>query len=207
MAAQNPHDPQDALDQATLARLAKLRSTPVDMSRLQQFVAREIPRRRTRLFLRPAIALAASIVLMVAGTLAFFAFSSKPAMASPMEMAQLYNDVVSGKGGGMVVHSVAEANRMLASKDQSMPNMPDDLVMSCCMSKVHNKQVACLVLKDQANPIIVTVAKAADMDMTDCQQSANGVNMVMAQRGGKSICVMGKVPIARLIEVAGQIKT
>ena len=96
MAAQNPHDSPDGLDQATSARLAKLRSTPVDLTRLQKLVARRIPCRRTRLFLRPVLALAASVVLMVAGTLAFFAFSSRPALASPLEMAQLYNDVVSG---------------------------------------------------------------------------------------------------------------
>jgi len=206
MATQNPHDPQDGLDLATSARLAKLRSTPVDMSRLQQFVAREIPRRRTRLMLRPVLALAASIVLMIGGTLAFFAFSSRPAMASPVEMAQLYNDVVSGKASNMAVHSVDEANRMLASNDQAMPNMPAEQVMACCMSKVHNKRVACLVLNDQANPIIVTVTKAADMDMPDCQRSANGVNMIMSQRGGKAICVMGKVPVERLRQVAAEIK-
>src|SRR5947209_715797 len=91
----------DELDAATAARLGRLRTMPLDMSRLDAALRARLPQRRQRLTLRlfrPLTAVAASIALILAITVAVLvATSGGEVLASPTTMAQLHRDIVANK--------------------------------------------------------------------------------------------------------------
>jgi hypothetical protein len=92
--------------------------------------------------------------------------------------------------------------------------MPDH-AMACCMKSVHNKKVACVLLKNEQVPITLTVASAADMKLPPAPivnfngvdyrvQSVDGLAMVMTERHGKWLCLIGRCPAQKLMDVAAQ---
>jgi hypothetical protein len=221
----SPHSsPHDRLDQATAARLAKLRTMPVDTSRLEQFIRAEIPRPRTQErvmrigWVRPLQA-AAGFVLIVSAAVWLLTTSSRPVMASPAELAQFHEDLLAGRGV-MQVDSVADANKsLLAQWAQSpqIPDVPSDHVMACCMKSIQNRKVACVLLKGEAEPVTMTIANASDMSMPDSPtvvrggvsynvNSSGNLNMVMTQRQGRWICLIGRLSVDRLMTLAGGIQ-
>jgi hypothetical protein len=212
----------ERLDRATADRLARLGSMPVDTSRLEQSIRALIPpparRRQQGLFLwaKPMRAVAA-LLLMIGVVAAVLLYASGgPALASPAQMAQMHEDIVSGKTPVMQVSSVDEANRALTAQwpdSPGIPTMPADHVMACCMKSVKDKKVACVLLKNEGEPITMTIAKASDMSlptsptverngMTYHVQSFNALNMVMTERNGRWVCLIGKVPTERLMDLA-----
>ena len=219
---QDEHD--EALDQAVSARLAKLRTMPVDTSNLDRAIRAQIPspRRQWRILsLRPLRAVAASIVLVSAIAAAIMlSASSGPALAEPAQMAQVHRDIVSGRIPVMQVASIEAANRMLNAQSPgapTLPEMPDSHVMACCMKSVHNKRMACVLLKDEGVPITLAVASAADMKLGPAPvMKRNGIDyrvqkfgdlsMVMTEQDGKWLCLIGQVPADRLMDVAAQVK-
>jgi hypothetical protein len=63
----------------------------------------------------------------------------------------------------------------------------------------------------------MAVAEAADVKLPPCEavtirgnsyhvQSHEGINMVMTERGGRWVCLMGKVPVNRLAEIASTLR-
>lgn len=218
----NEHD--EALDQAVAARLAKLRTTPVDSSRLDKALRAQIPpvrQERRILSLRPLRAMAASILLVSAIAAAIMlSASSGPALAEPTQMAQVHQDIVSGRIPVMQVASIAEANRMLDSQSPgapTLPQMPDSHVMACCMKTVHNKKMACVLLKDDGVPITLAVASAADMKLAPAPvttrngvdyrvQKVGDLNMVMTEQNDKWLCLIGQMPADRLMDIAVQLR-
>jgi hypothetical protein len=218
----NEHD--DALDRAMIARLSKLRTKPVDTSNLDKALRARIPvsRRPWRvLSLRPIRAAAASLVLVSAiVTAIMLSASSGPALAEPAQMAQVHHDIVSGRFPVMRVDSIEAANRMLNSQSPdapTLPQVPDTHVMACCMKSIHNKKMACVLLKNDGVPITLAVASAADMKLGPApvlkrngidyrMQTVGNLNMVMTEHDGKWLCLMGEVPADRLTEVAAQVR-
>lgn len=218
----NEHD--EALDQAVAARLAKLRTMPVDSSRLDKALRAQIPpvrQERRILSLRPLRAMAASILLVSAIAAAIMlSASSGPALAEPTQMAQVHQDIVSGRIPVMQVASIAEANRMLDSQSPgapTLPQMPDSHVMACCMKTVHNKKMACVLLKDDGVPITLAVASAADMKLAPAPvttrngvdyrvQKVGDLNMVMTEQNDKWLCLIGQMPADRLMDIAVQLR-
>ena len=217
------HD--DTLDRAVSARLAKLRAMPVDTTDLDKAIRAKLPPLARRhwpiLALRPMRAVAASLLLVSAIAAAIMlSASSGPALAEPTQMAQVHQDIVSGRIPVMQVASIAEANRMLNSESPgapTLPQMPDSHVMACCMKSVHNKKMACVLLKDEGVPITLAVARAADMKVAPAPVvSRNGVDyrvqkvgdlsMVMTEQDGKWLCLIGQMSADRLIEVAAQVR-
>jgi hypothetical protein len=216
----------EPVDRAVSARLAKLRSMPVDLTNLEKALKAQIPsptnQSRWRvLTLRPLRAIAASVVLVsaIAGAILLSA-SSGPALAEAAQMAQVHQEIVSGKIPVMQVSSIDAANRMLnqeAPGAPSLPQLPDSHVMACCMKSVHNKKMACVLLKDEGAPVTLAVASAADMKLpTAPVQSRNGVeyrvqhvgdlSMVMTERNGKWLCLIGPMPAERLMDMAAQVR-
>jgi anti-sigma factor RsiW len=214
------------LDQATAARLAKLRSMPVDTSRLERLVEAQIPRPAARAtirlsqWLRPFRAIAAS--LLIAGIIGalLFATSGGPAIASAADMAKFHDDLVSGRVAVTHVASVDAANKTLAAEwaqSPRIPNMPADHVMACCMGSVKNKKVACVLMEDSGGPISMTVANASDMQapasptvtrggVTYHVQSVGQLHMVMTERNGRWICLIGKMSADRMMDLASSLE-
>ena len=213
-----------ALDQAVSARLAKLRTMPVDTSNLDKALRAQIQssRREWRILsFRPLRTLAASVVLVSAIAAAIMlSASSGPALADAAQMAQVHQDIVSGRIPVMQVASIGEANRMLNSQSPgapTLPQMPESHVMACCMKSVHHKKMACVLLKDEGVPITLAVASAADMKLAPAPiRTRNGIDyrvqkvgelsMVMTEQDGKWLCLIGQMPADRLIDVAAQLR-
>ena len=90
------------LDRATSERLGKLQTMPVDTSgvaaRLQAEVGMSAKPHsgRGRAF-RSMRAVAASVLVLIALTASFLVWSARPAVASAQVMAQMHEDLVSGR--------------------------------------------------------------------------------------------------------------
>ena len=218
-------DPKgERLDEAVAARLARLRSMPVELSALRNAVEAQLgaaPRSQGRRmllgWLNPARAAAASLLILGSIVALVIASTSGPVLASPDQLAQIHQDVVSGGTHGMrPVDSIEAANAALASQNPGGPAVPsvaEDHVMACCVHMVGRKKMSCVLLMSDGIPISLAVADAADVKLPASEtikvdgltyhvQSARGVNMVMAQRNGRWICLMGKLPTSRLTEIA-----
>lgn len=219
------HDEHDeALDQAVSARLAQLRTMPVDTSNLDKVIRTQIPPLQPKwriLSLRPLRAIAASVLLVSAIAAAIIlTTSSGPALAEAAQMAQVHEDIVSGRIPVMQVASIEEANRMLNSQSPgapTLPQMPDSHIMACCMKSVHNKKMACVLLKDEGVPITLAVASASDMKLAPAPivrrngidyrvQKVGDLSMVMTKQNGKWLCLIGQIPADRLMDVAAQVR-
>jgi hypothetical protein len=220
----------DALDRATVSRLAKLRTMPVELSRLEAAVASHIPRPQTgeprvagrRTWFRPLRAVAAGIALLAALTIAFLTWPSGAALASPPRMAALHARLVAGEIPVTEVASVEAANKVLASQSPQSPRMPDlphDHVMACCLNEVDDRVVACLLLKHQGKPVSMMVADAKQLRSpasggeaierggASYRVHASGkINMVMSARQGRWVCVMGELPAEELLGLASKLK-
>ena len=128
-------NPQDRLDRATSARLAKLASRPVDTSelerRLEQALGNDIAQEpvktalRLQAWWRPITAAAAAILIVV--TIGWLALDggASPAMAAPAELAQIHFDVAKGLSPHLEVTSVEEANQLLAKQSNGMVPVPE----------------------------------------------------------------------------------
>jgi hypothetical protein len=170
--------------------------------------------------LRPLRAIAASVaILAIIGTI-LVSSSGGPVLASPTQMAQVHEEMVSGRTPVMRVDSITEANKALASQwpqSPTVPGVPADHVMACCMRSVKNKKVACVLLKSEGVPITMTVANASDMKMPTSPlvsrggvdyhvQSVGKLSMVMAERNGRWVCLIGERPAERLMDLATKLQ-
>jgi hypothetical protein len=217
---------EESADRAVSARLAKLRTMPVDLTNLDKALKAQIPPpgRQSRwrmLTLRPLRAIAASVVLVSAIAAAILLnASSGPALAEAAQMAQVHQDIVSGKVPVMQVDSIDAANRMLNQESPgapALPHLPDSHVMACCMKSVHNKKMACVLLRNEGVPLTLAVASAADMKLPAAPiqtrggmdyrvQHVGNLSMVMSERNGKWLCIIGQLPAERLMDIATQVQ-
>ena len=224
MTNRDEHD--EPVDTAISERLAKLRTMPVDLTNLERSLKALIPpptvgtRWRLRMF-HPLRAIAASMVLVSAIAAAIMlSASSGPALADATQMAQVHEEIVSGKIPVMQVASIDGANQMLNQESPgapSLPQLPDSHVMACCMKSVHNKKMACVLLKSEGVPVTLAVASASDMKLpTGPVQKRNGLeyrvqrvgklSMVMTERNGKWLCLIGELPAEGLMDMGAQVK-
>ena len=222
----NENDNPSGFDEAISARLRRLSAMPVDLGSLQKALEREIPRREPqqqravfRLF-RPLAAVAASIAVLAITIAALLMSSSNEVMASPAQMAQFHQEIVSNKIPVTKVDSIESASRALAEQSPGAPDLPrapEAHVMACCMKSVKDKKVACVLLKREGVPVTMTVAKASDMQLPKSPrierdglsysvQSSGKLNMVMTEQRGRWICLIGELPADRLIDLAAQLR-
>jgi hypothetical protein len=228
MNSQMPYQDEgdESVDRAIAARLSKLRAVPVELTKLDKAIKAQIPpparQGRWRLVaLRPVRAIAASLVLVSAIAAAILlTASSGPALAEAAQMAQVHEDIVSGKIPVMQVGSIDAANRMLNQTSPgapSLPHLPDSHVMACCMKSVHDKKMACVLLRSEGVPVTLAVASARDMKLPSAPiQNRNGLDyrvqhvgdlsMVMTERNGKWLCLIGQLPAERLMDLATQVQ-
>ena len=210
------------LDEAVSARLRRLSTSPVDLSRLEKHVQREVPSQRPlrmRLF-RPLTAVAAGVAILAVIGAALLVTSSNEVLASPAQMAQFHQDIVSNRIPVMRVNSIDEAGRALAGQwpgTPGLPRAPEAHVMACCMKSIKDKKVACVLLSSEGTPITMSVANASDMKsaagktvvangMKYHVQSTGSLNMVSTERNGRWVCLIGELPAGHLIAITEKLQ-
>ena len=205
------------LDQAIATRLSRLRSLPVDVSRLQAAIKQQIPSRtpnRVFAWLNRPMRLAASILLAVSLVTALVVASlPRPVEASPQMLAAMHDQVLADHDTmSTPVHSMQAAGAALNQQWPSAPALPKGdghEIMACCVHDMGRKKAACVLMKVDEVPVTMAVAKASEVHIPDSAtlvrdgvtyytQSSGTVNMVMTQRKGQWICLMGRLPIDRL---------
>jgi hypothetical protein len=222
----NAPDTLTPLDQATARRLARLGTMPVDTRTLDNRLAAVIPpsprvvRTGGGGWMRPLRAMAAGLLIVGLLGALVYNISSAPAQASVALMAQMHEDLVSGKTPAVQVDSIDAANRELSRQcpdSPALPNVPQQHVMACCMKSVKNKRVACVLLKSQDVPVTLTVANASDIKLPESPgvehagatyhvQSTGKLNMVTTRRNQRWICLIGQVPPEQLMDLSAKLQ-
>jgi hypothetical protein len=218
---------QNDEEHAVARRLAKLRTMPVDTTGLEKRLTAQLPPRSEAVSRRvwrigSFRALAASLILVSGIVLGVVVLntSSRSADAQAVQMAQVHEDIVAGRVPVMQVDSIESANRMLSSETPdapTLPQVPDSHVMACCMKSVGDKRLACVLLKDSNVPVTLAVARADEMKAPAAPmelhkgvsyrvQHVGSLSMVMTERDGKWLCLIGKLQAERLMDVASQVK-
>ena len=89
--------------------------------------------------------------------------------------------------------------------------------MHCCVHEIGRKQMACLTFSVDQQPITLAMASSRDIRSPHGEartingreyriDSSDGVNMVMSEVDGTWMCLMGRLPIERLVELADAIR-
>lgn len=212
-------DEHDALTR----RLSQLRNRPVDTRRLARRLEQQIGRpRRGALFrlaahpLRLAAALLVTASLVAALSWGFL----RPAVASAADLSRIHAETLaaSARGDAMAVDSMNDAHRELASHWKHCPLLPDSLpgrARACRIGTVGHKRIACVALDLDGQ--LVTFAAARDDDLrpppgnwattdTGLRYAASHddgqTTLVVSRPDGTWIAVIGRLPQARLLEVA-----
>ena len=219
-------DNNEQWEEAVSGRLSKLRTMPMETGRLAAAIQSEIPRparepRTVWLSLRSVRAIAASILVLGAlAAVLVFTTLPRPAVASPAQMARTHEELVSGKTPAVQVDSIEAANKVLAGEHPQFPALPDvpaNHVMACCMTEVKDKKVACVLMKQEGVPVSLMVARSGDIRAPTSPvtvrdgvryhvQASGALNMVMTERHGRWVCLIGELPPERLMEVAAQLQ-
>ena len=219
-----PQSEHEGMDQAVAGRRGKLGGMPVDTSRLDAAVRAEIGVKNVKevnqgwRILRPLSAMAASLVLVA--VLAVALMQGRPAVASPAIMAQMHRDIVSGQVPTMRADSLDDVNKAFAAFASGLPtlNAPSEMLpMACCMRNVGNKKVACVLLNDGGTPVTLAVADLGAVETPVSApvthkggsfyvQNSGELNMVMLDRKGHRICLIGNLSPERLMALTDGLK-
>ena len=217
-------NPTTRQDEAVAARLRKLSTFPVDLGPLERQIQALIPRpqraRRSMRLFKPLTAIAASLTIAAVIVAAVLTTSSGQVMASPAQMAQFHQQIISNEIPVTKVDSIEAAGRVLADQwpqSPDLPRAPEAHVMACCMKSIKDKNVACVLLRSEGTPITMSVARASDMKSPTGEKvirngakfhlmSSGALNMVSTERGGRWVCLIGEVPSDRLITIAQQLQ-
>lgn len=221
MSESNDQDLLDeSADRAIAARLGRLRSMPVDLTRLKASIEREIPRPAVQLsrkrfeWLSPLRAIAATFLIAAIATIAVvIATAGRPALASADEMAAVHLRM---RSMSTTVASLDEAEKVLRSQWPQQPGLPSDLPadddkpMSCCIHKLDGKRMSCVAVDLAGSRVSIAIGRADDFkippgsrrtinDHEYVIETAQGVNMVMTKRAGRWMCVMSSLPVDDLV--------
>ena len=208
------------LDRATSARLSRLGAMPVDTSRVVARLRAKIPATRSKAsWFRPLRAVAASFVVLATIGAIILSTSSRAVLASPEQLARVHTEMVAGHSSAPV-DSVEHARQAIAvawPKAPTLPDVPDDCVMACGMKSLNKKNTACVLLRNGDIPITMMVADAKDVTMADSPSVVSGgvnyhvnscgpINMVMAERDGRWLCLIGSISRDRLVEMHSKLR-
>lgn len=223
-------DHNDKLDQATQDRLAKLASMPVDLSRLEQKMADQLPSRQqhnTQPHINPMqgwLRVAAIIALMVgvagASYYAFFGVGPQAAVAQTMTVAELHESLLNDPQEAYLAHTIGDAQALIDAQlagKQSLPIVDGTHVESCCLVEGEFPLRAALVIKQPAGIATIIIAQGEDfaqpMHPIDHPSGIElqghdhaGMPMVMRNNGDLWMCVMGETDAETLADVAAAIK-
>lgn len=210
----NDHDEQ--LDQATRERLGKLRAMPVDLSRLEQKLANQLPPRQQvrmakvspmRSWLRLAAMLALFAGVATASYIAFFGVGPQAAVAQTMTVAELHEHLLRDRSQTYLANSIEDAQALMDAQlagQQPLPIVDGTRVESCCLVKGEFPLRAALVIDHPTGPVTIIIAQGEDfahpMHPIDHPSGVQlqghehaGIPMVMRNKGDLWMCVMGEV--------------
>ena len=221
------NNPDDRFDQALSERLRTLSMMPVDLGNLKRFVEEQIgppPAAERRLELRTVSwwqrgvtrAAAASLLIGTVVLALVLNGSSGPVLASAERLAEIHGEVVPGGGHAAHVDSIHAANKALAKEKPGAPLLPDvqaSRVMTCCVHSLGRKTLSCASVEADGTRVTIAAADAKDVTIPKGEtvevsgvtyhvQRQGDLNMVMTSREGRWVCLMGKVPVEKLIEMA-----
>jgi hypothetical protein len=213
----------ERLDQALTARLGRLRTMPVEIASLRQAITTLVPPppRSTRsTWPHPLGAIAAGLLVIGAVAAVILFWAGQPVLASPRQLAALHEHNVSGPPHSTPVSSFDAAHGLLSRQWPGAPALPkleQGQVTSCCMHHIGRKKVACVCLQVDGTPVSLVVADARELDVpassaisvngvTYQLHSSDGVNMLLAEHGGRWVCIMGRLPAQRLTSIAGSLR-
>lgn len=217
-----PHDESEAFDRALAKRLAGLSHMPVETAAFDKALRSQLPasegaaeaRRPWTLsrVMRPVMAVAASLVVVA---LLALSLQDRPVQAVPADaMVQMHRDIVAKKVETLEVDSIEKANAAIAAfGGGEMPRLelpPESHTMACCMRNIGNKQVTCVLLKSEGVEVTMAIARAHVSPAAGSQkvvqkgqayevQTIGELTMVMFERDGRHVCMIGALPAAKLI--------
>lgn len=222
-----PNERRTRLDEATSRRLAKLRATPFDTSELLKSVEAQMPdsngrpRRLIITWLRSVRPVAASLLVLGLIVATVINSLSGPVQASAERLAHVHEEVLVAEGSHVTpVGSIGAANIALAAEwpgAPSIPELPEDHVVSCCIHTMGRTKMVCVAFQTDGVPITMAVAQEADVKLpvsktlsisgiTYHVQSRGEINMVMVQRSGRWICLIGRLSVNRLAELSSTLR-
>jgi len=216
-----PDDIGERQQQAMARRLARLGTLPVDTTRLDQALRAQLPGQPAapRYWLRRALTIAASLMLLAA--LLIGLLQERAVQASPDFLAQVHQELVTGKMISIHAASVEAANAAIAAENHhfpTLPQMPGCCRMDCCcMKKIKNKNLSCMLLFDQGTPITLAIAQSADVCAPGGPtvehngavyhvQHVGTLNLITTARQGRWISMIGQEPTDRLITLTEQLQ-
>ncbi|MFT3787531.1 MAG: hypothetical protein QM770_15415 [Tepidisphaeraceae bacterium] len=148
-----PHDiPDNTPDSAVARRLAKLRDMPMSTVVFDAKVRAALPKPNTvSWFIRPIAtplrAMAASVLAGLAIIAAVLTMTPERVMASPQEMAAVYEHVTTPGENATVVTTIDQARAVVRQKWSKAPELPagaTSMPMACCIHRVGEKRLACM---------------------------------------------------------------
>ncbi len=211
----------DERDLAVAERLGRLRTMPVDTTRLERLLEGKIPPAPARSgamrfgWLRPLQAIAASLLVMALIGALIWTTAGEPVLASAAEMARIHREMLNDPSDVFKVDSMRQASEVLSGKWPRNPGLPrsfDSHVMACCMHSIKDRKMACVLFRNDGRPVTLSVAKSSDLRSPQSPtvirggeayhvESSGELNMVSTQRDGRWICLIGELPVDRLIEI------
>ena len=223
----NEHN-QKSFDDALSHRLAKLSTMPVDTTRLDRALRAQIgapnaadtsvgrPTKSWQRSLRPLVAVAASLVVIAIVSLALL--QNRPVRADAL--VQLHNDIVGGKIPSVQVASIDDVNKAFNAFQCGAPMMTasgDVQPRCCCVGKLGNKKVPCIMLNGDKVPVTMALVDAGDVKLAGATTmthngetfhitSHGGMNLVVVERNNHAVCIVGALPTDQLIALADQVK-
>jgi hypothetical protein len=174
---------------------------------------------------------AAAACLALIFTLMSVTLQGRPVQASPNVMAQMHEDIVSGKVPTMKAGSIEEANRAIAAMGGGsgggdslrLPEVPNSHTMACCMRTIGNKKVACVLLENGGKPVTMSVAEAKDVTapqtfdeavseggetyyVVAVQGGGGKLRMVTCRKGEMWVCLISEAEARELVGLASRLK-
>jgi hypothetical protein len=201
-------------------RLARLNTMPVDTSSLDAFIHQNIPKENAaaRRWLRPLGAVAAVLVAAMLIGVLMLSLGDRPAVAAPAQVAQWHEQMATGTNV-MRASDLHDANKMLARSDPEAPAVRGvEGRMSCCVHRVGDSPVTCIMLERDGQRVMVCVADGQKVKIpaTSSTMARDGVtytlmsegamNIVMAKRDGRWVACSGKMSHAALVDTAAGLK-
>lgn len=217
----------DAFDRALSQRLAGLSHMPVDTTAFDKSLRAHLPPPLPiaagesavvarpwawRRVVRPVMAVAASLIVVA---LVALSLQSQSVHAVPADaMVQMHRDIVARKVETLEVDSIEKANAAIAAfGGAEVPRMtlpPESHTMACCMRNVGDKQVSCILLKSEGVEVTMAVAQAHVEPAAGARrvvakgqpydvQAIGELTMVMFERDGRHVCMIGALPEAKLL--------
>ena len=221
-----PQSSEDRIEHATVNRLSRLNTIPVELAGITRAIEAQIPRPKRQTAIRfdwmtqPLRIVAASMLLLTAVGALIIVSASGPTLASAERLAQIHRETSSGMSGPMPVDSIEAANKALTEINPGVakvPGLPGHPPMACCIQQLGRKALACVSIRIDNAPVTIAAADATDIQVPPAMnvvrdgvsyavQSSGSTNMVMTVSNGKWVCLMGDVPAERLLDVAAQLR-